>query len=210
MADLPERDLDLDSLSALMPEARRGDRVARDEICQQVLSYLTYAAARKLDERLSAKVNPSDIVQLTLTKMIQGFENFRGSTTAEFYGWLNKILHNEVNTVRRDLQRECRDVRREQTLADQPPGTSDLPPHDQTNSPSQAVMRGERLERFHAVMEKLPPDYAEVIRLRSLLELPFQQVAERMGKTQHSVTKLWYRAIVRLQEELDGLDDSIL
>ncbi len=209
MTDRPNREIDVESISALMPDARRGDQLARDEICRQVQEYLTYAASRKLDDRLSAKLNPSDIVQLTMTRMIQGFEKFRGQTTAELYGWLNTILHNEINSVRRDLNRECRDVRREQSFASEEE-VNITPRNDSAQTPSTFALRSERLDRFHQVMLKLPPDYAEVIRLRSLQELAFQQVAEQMGKTQHSVTKLWYRAIVRLQEELERLDESIL
>jgi len=209
MTDHSRSHIDVEPIRALMPDARRGDQTAREQICRQVQDYLTYAASRNLDDRLSAKLNPSDIVQLTLTRMIQGFDNFRGETTAEFYGWLNTILHNEINSVRRDLKRECRDVRREQSFAHDAEWTA-APSKNAAQTPSGEAMLVEKIDRLHQVMLKLPADYAEVIRLRSLDELTFQQVAEQMGKTLHSVTKLWYRAIVRLQEELEQLDESIL
>jgi DNA-directed RNA polymerase specialized sigma24 family protein len=44
--------------------------------------------------------------------------------------------------------------------------------------------------------------------LRSLERLSFKEVAAAMDRSHDSVTKLWYRAIMKLQQELEGYDDS--
>ena len=82
-------------------------------------------------------------------------------------------------------------------------------PTDPNLTPGSEAIRAEKLIQFHRVLENLPPDYAQVIRLRSLEEQSFKEVSESMGKSYDAVSKLWYRAIVRFQEELEKLDDSM-
>ncbi len=51
-------------------------------------------------------------------------------------------------------------------------------------------------------MAELPEDYQEVIVLRNLQRLPFNEVAERMNRSRPAVQMLWMRAIKKLQEVL--------
>ncbi len=200
--------IDLDSIQLLIPRARQGDDEARNEICQQVQQYLEMMAVKQLDQSLQRKVNPSDVVQLTMARMINGIEDFQGNSNAEFYGWLNQILKNEVKTSRRDLHRAKRDIGRERELTDE--GGNLVKPDfaDPNLTPSSEAIRAEKLDQFSRVLSRLPADYAQVIELRSLQEMTFKEVAKEMNKSYDAVTKLWYRAVVKLQEELDRLDES--
>ena len=47
-----------------------------------------------------------------------------------------------------------------------------------------------------------------MIQLRSIQELPFEEVAQQMDRSINAVSKLWGRALVSLQQELAKLDDS--
>jgi RNA polymerase sigma-70 factor, ECF subfamily len=208
--------IDLGTVSRLIPRAREGDADARSEICRQVQHHLDEMADRNLDARLRSKLSPSDIVQQTLTRMITGFGDFRGASSSEFYGWLNSILKNEIRTSRRDLTRLRRDVRRELSLdqhqpADQPQTRerTHFDAADDLLTPASEALRQEQLERFQRVLARLPADYATVISLRSLEQLPFSEVAARMNRTVDAVTKLFGRALVKFNEELTGLDESI-
>jgi RNA polymerase sigma-70 factor (ECF subfamily) len=51
-------------------------------------------------------------------------------------------------------------------------------------------------------LESLPEHYREVIVLRHLEELPFADVARRMGRSVDSVKHLWTRALASLQGAL--------
>ncbi len=200
-------EVDLASISQLVTAARTGDATAHSEICRQVQPQLNRMANQQLDQQLRRKLNPSDIVQATMARMVQGFEDFRGTSSAEFYGWLNTILRNEVHTTRRNLQRDRRDIRREQEpnlSTDYAAGTV----ADNQQTPEQAVQRNETLTRFRQVIQRLPDDYAEVIELRSIQELTFAEVAARMNRSEDAASKLWGRALVKLQQELARVDDS--
>lgn len=200
---------DFGSISKLVPLVKQGDRDAREQICEQVNGFVTEVAEARLDQALRSRVNPSDIAQLSLTRMVDGLGDFRGKTSEEFYAWLRTIVKNEVHRTRRDLQRDKRDLRRETSLGDRDAAEAGAIP-DRVKTPGSIVASVENLRRFQQVIGRLSQDDATVIRLRSLQELPFNEVAERMERSTDAVTKLWYRAIVRLQQELERLDESIL
>ena len=73
-------------------------------------------------------------------------------------------------------------------------------PADKNQTPSSEAIVVEQIDNFYEIMGKLPTDYAEVIRLRSIARMSFKEVAENMGRTHDSVTKLWYRAILKFEE----------
>ncbi|MBL8891793.1 MAG: sigma-70 family RNA polymerase sigma factor [Planctomycetaceae bacterium] len=187
--------------------ARSGDEKSRNEICLQVQGYLLALAQSENLGYLQGKVNPSDIVQQTMTRMVSGLSDFRGESLPEFYGWLRTIMTNELRNLDRDWRRECRDLRREVPLGESRSGQA-LGLMDQNQTPSEFVLAQEKILRFYQALGQLPSEYQQVIRLRSLEELPFKEVGDQMGKTEGAATKLWFRAIVRFQEELDKLSDS--
>ena len=49
-------------------------------------------------------------------------------------------------------------------------------------------------------LAQLPANYREVIVLRNLEGLPFEEVARRMGRTPGAVRILWLRALDRLRQ----------
>ena len=51
-------------------------------------------------------------------------------------------------------------------------------------------------------MDPLPEDHREVILLRNMQHLPFEEVAQRMGRTSGAVRMLWARALERLGQEM--------
>jgi RNA polymerase sigma-70 factor (ECF subfamily) len=64
------------------------------------------------------------------------------------------------------------------------------------------VVRREQAVLLADALEALPVDYREVIILRQLEELPFPEVARRMGRSVDSVKNLWVRSLARLRREV--------
>ena len=143
--DQPSDSLDFGSFSRLVQDARQGDAQARSEICRQVERHLRGMAEHDLDQALRRKLNPSDIAQQAMLRMIDGFEDFRGSNSREFYAWINSILRNEINTTRRDYRRHRRDIRREQAPADE----NVFDPVTAEPQPETEVQRREQLTRLN-------------------------------------------------------------
>lgn len=67
-------------------------------------------------------------------------------------------------------------------------------------TPSQIVLRREEELEISQAVAQLPADYQEVIILRNLERLPFDEIAERLGRSRPAVQMLWMRAIRKLQE----------
>lgn len=70
--------------------------------------------------------------------------------------------------------------------------------------PSARAAQREQAVQLAAALEKLPASYREVIILHQLEDLPFPEVARRMGRSVDSVKNLWLRALPRLRHELGG------
>jgi RNA polymerase sigma-70 factor (ECF subfamily) len=205
--DQPE--LDLDTIHALIGQARDGDQEAKSDLAQQVQKYLAIRADKQLDRSLRANLHPSDIVQKTLIKMVQGIDNFRGTSTEEFYGWLNRIIQHETAKATRDLKRKKRDIRRQRPIGGQDSRAGNIhEPSDYNPTPGTNAILNERVELFHKALSQLPEDYEMVIRLRNLDQLSFKDIASKMNRSVDSVSKLWYRAVVSFQRQLEQLDDK--
>jgi RNA polymerase sigma-70 factor (ECF subfamily) len=116
--------------------------------------------------------------------------------------WLRQVLaRNLANLVRR-YHRHGRDVRLERQLADELEQSSRALGFGLAapqSTPSQRAVARERAVRLAAALEALPADYGEVIVLRHFECLSFAEVAQRLGRSQDSVKKVWARALGRLR-----------
>ena len=193
------------NVGELLQKARNGDESARDRLFLVCRNYVSIVARAEMASWLKAKVDASDLVQQTLLEAHRGLANFRGTTEAEWLGWLRQILaHNAADFVRRYHGVEKRCVAREVSLT--PTDESDFgafQPSDGGPSPSQLLLQKELQLQVADAVARLPEDYQEVVILRNLQQLPFDEVAAQMGRSRPAVQMLWTRAIRKLQEILN-------
>jgi RNA polymerase sigma-70 factor (ECF subfamily) len=171
-------------------------------------NYLALLARAQVESWMQAKVDASDLVQQTLLEAYRDFGHFRGTTEAEWLAWLRRILaHNAANFIRYYRGTDKRQARREVAIAppaDSAGGTGALEPADHGESPSEQLLRKERELQVADALAQLSEDHRDVIVLRNLERLPFEEVAQRMGRSRPAVQMLWMRAIHKLQEVLAG------
>jgi RNA polymerase sigma-70 factor (ECF subfamily) len=194
------------SIADLLAKARAGDIAARDRLFERCRNYLAIMARSQVETWLQAKVDASDIVQQTMLEAHRGFDGFQGATEGEWLAWLRRILtHNAADFIRQFHGTDKRQARREVPLAapaDASLADSFLHPADQGPSPSQILIQKERELAVADALTHLSPEHREVIMLRNLQRLPFDQVAQRMQRSRPAVQMLWMRAIHKLQEQL--------
>jgi RNA polymerase sigma-70 factor, ECF subfamily len=188
----------------MIQEVKRGDDKALGQLLELYRTYLRLLARIEVGRRLQGKMDASDLVQETFLEAHRNFGLFRGSDEPQLVHWLRQIMAAKVaNLVRHYFGVQKRDVRLEQELQAGLDNSSRMLGQDLAaalSSPSQQAMRRERAVLLANALERLPPDYREVIVLRHLEELTFPQVAERMGRSLNSVQKLWLRGLARLRE----------
>lgn len=170
--------------------------------------YLRMLARTQMRKAFQAKVGASDMVQQAMLQAVQGLDGFRGSTEAEFRGWLRQILARHICHLDRDMHRDKRDVRREQSmeqkLAQSSMKLEGLLAGDGP-TPSQNVVLGEHVLKMADAVERLPKAQREAIRLHYLEGMKLADVAEKLGKTNGAVAGLLHRGMKTLRKELaDG------
>ena len=195
-------------VAELICRARQGEAECREELFALCRSYLGFAARAQLESWLKVKVDASDVVQQTMLEAHRDFERFRGDSEPQLLAWLRRILlHNVADFVRHFRGTAKRQVRREVPFGN-PAESSRFfgapEPVAPGATPSQELVRRDNELRLVAALEKLAPDYQEVILLRNLQRLPFNEVAEKMGRSRPAVQMLWKRAIDKLREVMGG------
>jgi RNA polymerase sigma-70 factor (ECF subfamily) len=197
----------LDPLT-LIDQARGGSETALGQLLGSYSQYLTLLARVQIGRRLQGKVDADDLVQETFMEVHRQIGSFRGTTQAEFVGWLRRILAGQLAlTIRRYLGTKGRDATLERELAVQLDQSSEVLDRGlvaSQSTPSQHASRREQGVLLAEALDKLPKDYREVIILRHLEDLPLVEAARRMGRSEDSVQKLWVRALVSLRKVLGG------
>lgn len=208
--DAASRRLDAESCSddtfSLLNRARQGSRSSLGTLLQQYRNYLVVLAATQIEKRLQPRVSPSDVVQETMLRAHKNFGQFRGTTEQELIAWLRQILVNNLAkfveqhmlAARRDVRREVSMERLGAALEQSTIQLVALVP-DAEKSPSMAVQQREDAVVLADRLAQLPDDYREVLVLRNLQGLPFEEVALRIRRSVGATRMLWLRAIEKLR-----------
>jgi RNA polymerase sigma-70 factor, ECF subfamily len=159
---------------------------------------------------LQGKLDDSDVVQQTILLAHARRSQFRGTTEAEWLGWLRSILANVLRSTYREFDAASRKISRELSLEFQLEQSSARLHHilaaDQS-TPSGEAARVEELLRLAQAIVKLPEDQRRVVELHHLQGLPVAEVADLLGRTRPSVVGLLFRALKRLRELLDANEE---
>ncbi len=194
------------SVSELLAGARAGNDSARETLFESCRGYLGVVAQAQVESWLRAKVDASDLVQQTMLEACRDFGRFDGTDEVQWLAWLRRILnHNAADFVRRYRGTEKRQARREVSLAagsDQSWQAGRHEPAAAGESPSAAALRVEDELRLASAIDRLAPDYRQVILLRNISRLPFEEVARCMERSRPAVQMLWGRAIQKLRDEM--------
>jgi RNA polymerase sigma-70 factor (ECF subfamily) len=191
-------------IARLLDAARQGNAEALGELLEAYRNYLRLLARLEVGRRLQAKIDASDLVQETFLQAHRAFPEFRGASETEVLQWLRRILASRLSkTIRHFCGTQRRDLQLERELGRSSRALQRVLAISQT-SPSQGVVRREEAVLLANAVERLPDDYRDVIVLRNLRGLRFNEVAQQMGRSRDSVQKLWARALDKLRLEMGG------
>lgn len=154
----------------------------------RLLSYIRLRMGATLRSRLESR----DILQATLLKSFERFEDFRGSNGRALLAWLARIAEREIVDRAAYHGAQRRDAARELHLDDRP----DLAAR--VTSVLSRVIRDERSEQLERALETLTEAHREIILLRRFEELSFPEIAHRLGKSEDACRMLFARAMTAL------------
>jgi RNA polymerase sigma-70 factor (ECF subfamily) len=194
------------SAKDLIGRAKRGSKSSLGSLLQQYRNYLVVLASMQIEKRLQPRVSPSDVVQETMLRAHKNFGQFRGTTEPELLAWLRQILVNNLAkfveqhmlAARRDVRREVSIERIGAALEHSTIQLAQLVPASM-KSPSMAVQQREEAVVLADRLAQLSNDYREVLVLRNLQGLPFEEVARRIDRSVGATRMLWLRAIEKLR-----------
>jgi RNA polymerase sigma-70 factor (ECF subfamily) len=196
-------DQDFDA-EQLLRRAGAGDPVARQQLLVQYQQRLRQMVAVRLDRRLAARIDPSDVVQETLAEALQQLSEYLRRPPLPFYPWLRQLAWKRLAELyRRHIRAAKRSVCREEHDTPPLPDESALDLAGRLlapgSSPSARLRREELFGRVQAALAQLPERDREVLVLRHLEQLSTAEIAAVLGIKEGAVYTRHLRALERLR-----------
>jgi RNA polymerase sigma-70 factor (ECF subfamily) len=187
----------------LVERCRGGETDACEALFARYEAAARALVERKLHPAVRRKIDPEDVLQDVHLVATRRFDEFEGRHEGSYRRWLLQITEFKLSEYQRHyLDASKRSAHREKTRGARP-DTHQF--RASQTSPSQAAMRRELGENVESAMERLPPDYREILALVQSEGLDLRAAAERMGRSYEATKKLHGRAIKRLRTLL-GLE----
>lgn len=192
----------------LLRRTGAGDRNARGALLQRHRERLRRMIALRLDPRLAARVDPSDVVQDVLAEADHRLDRYIHTRPLPFYPWLRQLAWDRLaDQHRQHLRAIRRSVTREEGAAwDLSDASAEelaqrlLAPDE---SPSAGMLRDELRDQVRAALTALSEQDREVLVLRYLEELSAREVGAALGVSEAAAKKRALRALRRLREKLE-------
>jgi RNA polymerase sigma-70 factor, ECF subfamily len=192
----------------LVAQASAGDLAAREQLLVRHRARLRQMIASRLDRRLAARVDPSDVVQEALAEAAGKLSDYLRFRPLPFYPWLRQLAWQRlVDLHRRHVRAKSRSVTREEGQA--------LPLADESAvqladrllaremGPMSLLLQAELHCRVRRVLETLPDHDREVLVLRHLEQLSTKEMAAVLEISESAVKMRHVRALERFRDELD-------
>jgi RNA polymerase sigma factor (sigma-70 family) len=161
-----------------------------------VLPHLS--AAYRLARYLTRNdADADDVVQEAFLRALKYFGGFRGEGASKSRAWLLAIVRNMAHTWQRRHHTDASTMEFDETvhseaIADEHPGS--------------VLSRRDLHETLADVLDRLPPDFREVIVLREIEGLSYKEISEVVNVPAGTVMSRLARARKRLQEALSASD----
>ena len=158
-----------------------------------------------IDSIWQAMFDPADVMQVTYLEAFLRIDQLQARTAESFVAWLTQLAQNNLRDGIKELERQKRPNPRQRVRRANPADSASTLLNQLCvapgNTPSRAAATKEAEQVLADAMVKLPPPYAEVLRLHDLEDRTISEVAEAMGRSRGAVCMLRLRAL----EQLRGL-----
>jgi RNA polymerase sigma-70 factor (ECF subfamily) len=201
--------------SELLVRAKAGNLLALNEIFTRYRDRLRRMVDIRLDRRLVARVDPSDVIQDAYLDVARRLDEYLGDPKMPLLLWLRYIVGERLLKVHRQhLGVQARDVAREISLYREAlPEASSAALAAQllgrNTSPTNAAARAERMLRVQEALNSLDPIDREVLSLRHFEQLNRRETAQALGIEDAAAGKRYIRALKRLKDALADMPGGL-
>lgn len=199
----------------LIERARAGDADALNLIFTCHRERLRRMVDIRLDRRLQARVDASDVLQEAYLEVVQRLDEYLRDPKLPLFLWLRLVVGQRLLKLHRQhLGTQLRDAGREVSLYREALPTASsaalaaqlLGKH---TSPTQAAVRAERMLRLQEALNTLDPIDREVLSLRHFEELTRAEAAQVLGIGEAAAAKRYVRALKRLTSLLTDMPGGL-
>jgi RNA polymerase sigma-70 factor (ECF subfamily) len=187
----------------LLNRAGVGDAGAREQLLERHRQRLVQMVAVRLDGRLKARLDPSDVVQEALMDANRALSDFLRERPLPFYVWLRQLTWQRLIKLHQHHQAGKRQMTREQPPAPALSDDSALALAQRLlgsgASPSSHLLRKELRRRVQDALDRLGERDREVLVLRYLEGLSIKETAAVLGIREGAAKVRHLRALERLR-----------
>jgi RNA polymerase sigma factor (sigma-70 family) len=194
-----------DEDAVFLTRAAKGDAAALRTLLERCGPQVWSEIDRDIGRRWQYVLEADDVMQVTYMEAFLQVEQLAARDTAAFVAWLRRIAQNNLRDAIKELERKKRPDPARRVHA--PAGDESYVAlvdllGETTTTPSRHVAAGEAGRIVREMLDRLPADYATVIRMYDLEGRSAPDVAAAMGRSPGAVHMLRARAHDRLRSLL--------
>ncbi len=193
---------DSEDTCRLLDRAAGGDMGAVNDLLAHHRAGLRAFVDIHLDPAIRVRVDPSDVVQQAQADLARDLPTYLSGRPVPFHLWARKAAYDRLRNARRDHRAAKRDIAREAAAPDWSSVLLAREVLDPGPSPSEAVVRQERVAGVAEAIECLANDDREVLLMRHVDDLPYDEIGLLLGIDPAAARKRYGRALVRLERLL--------
>jgi len=200
----------------LLKRAAAGDGQAWQLVVRRCHSRLRRMVALRMDQRLQARVDPSDVLQEVYLEATERLNEYLANPYLPFLIWMRMITGDRINRLQRyHLGTQARDASRDVSLfhVHLPEASSSALAAQllgDEKPPGEAAIRAEQIARIQDALALLDPLDREVLAMRHFEQLTSPETAQALGITAAAAAKRYLRAVQKVKDALaqmpGGLD----
>ena len=192
----------------LLERARGGDQEALIGLLESCAGRVRGRIAPKITGYLRPFLDEDDVMQVTYLEVVTRFETFTNGDAGGFLAWMTRLAENNLIDAVRMIEADKRPnpknrIETAGKLSGGEPMQALIELIGVTmTSPSQAAAGEEVKSALSAVLDRLPADYATVIRLYDLQGRTAGELAAELNRSEGAIYMLRARAHDRLRDLL--------
>jgi RNA polymerase sigma factor (sigma-70 family) len=198
-----------DDLDALLVKAQQGDRESLLALLESCAPRVRGRIAPKITGYLRPFLDEDDVMQVTYLEVVTRFETFTNGDANGFLSWMSRLAENNLIDAVRMIEADKRPNPRNRVETAGKIGSGGEAMQSlidmigvTVTSPSSAAAGEEIKTALAAVLDRLPEDYATVIKLYDLQGRSASELAAELGRSEGAIYMLRARAHDRLRDLL--------